>query len=74
MKKLQSVIQHHNAQYKHELKKKERDYNKLKERLQKLLTDRTPDRKVGKYYLYRYHHRLYYIQLQSALCLTYFSY
>ena len=37
------------AQFKHELKKKERELNKLKEKIHQLLADKTPNRRVGWY-------------------------
>ncbi|XP_076462447.1 afadin- and alpha-actinin-binding protein B-like [Babylonia areolata] len=47
VKCLQSVIHHKELQFKHELKKKEKELNKLKDRLHQLLMDKNPDRKVG---------------------------
>ncbi|KAL8598571.1 hypothetical protein ACOMHN_051359 [Nucella lapillus] len=47
VKCLQSVIHHKEIQFKHELKKKEKEANKLKDRLHQLLMDKNPDRKVG---------------------------
>ena len=47
MKCLQSVMHHKDLQFKHELKKKEREVNKLKDRLHQMFVDKNPDRKVG---------------------------
>ena len=41
------------AQYKHELKKKQREINKLMERLHQLLMDKNPDRRIGIVFLSR---------------------
>ena len=46
VKRLQSVIQHRDAQYKHEVRKKERESLKLKERMHTLIADKT-DRRIG---------------------------
>nr|XP_022317961.1 afadin- and alpha-actinin-binding protein-like isoform X2 [Crassostrea virginica] len=46
-KRLQSVIKDRDTQYRHDLKKKERECNKLKERIHQLLADKTPNRRVG---------------------------
>ena len=40
-------MHHKDLQFKHELKKKEREINKLKDRLHQMLMDKNPDRKVG---------------------------
>lgn len=42
------MIRDRDTQYKHDLKKKERESNKLKERIHQLLADKTPNRRVGK--------------------------
>lgn len=47
VKRLLSVIRDQDTQYKHDLKKKERESNKLKERIHQLLADKTPNRRVG---------------------------
>ena len=47
IKRLQSIIKDRDAQFKHELKKKEREVNKLKEKLHQLISDKTPNRRVG---------------------------
>ncbi|XP_052075750.1 afadin- and alpha-actinin-binding protein B-like isoform X2 [Mytilus californianus] len=47
VKRLQSIIKDRDAQFKHELKKKEREINKLKEKLHQLISDKTPNRRVG---------------------------
>ncbi|KAK3090643.1 hypothetical protein FSP39_013337 [Pinctada imbricata] len=47
VKRLQLVLRDRDAQYKHELKKKERESNKLKEKIHQLLADKTPNRRVG---------------------------
>lgn len=47
VKRLLSVIRDRDTQYKHDLKKKERESNKLKERIHQLLADKTPNRRVG---------------------------
>lgn len=40
VQKLQNIIASRASQYNHEMKRKERDFNKLKERLNQLLTDK----------------------------------
>ena len=40
------MIQHRDLQYKHEKKKKEREVNKLKERVHQQLSDKS-DRRIG---------------------------
>jgi hypothetical protein len=50
VKRLLSVIQHRDAQYKHELKKKEREQTRLKDRLNKMLADKA-DRKIGEHHV-----------------------
>ncbi|XP_059151741.1 afadin- and alpha-actinin-binding protein-like, partial [Physella acuta] len=47
VKRLKAVLQSKEVHYKHELKKKEREVNKLKERLNQLLSDKAPERKIG---------------------------
>ena len=47
VKRLQSALQHRDTQYKHEVKKKERELSKLKDRLNQLLNDRSGGRKTG---------------------------
>ncbi|XP_060070402.1 afadin- and alpha-actinin-binding protein B-like [Ylistrum balloti] len=47
VKRLQCVIKDRDAQYKHELKKKEREINKMKEKLHHLITDKNPHRRMG---------------------------
>ncbi|XP_013415215.1 afadin- and alpha-actinin-binding protein B [Lingula anatina] len=47
VKKLQSALSHKDVQYKHEVKKKERELNRLKDRLNQLLTDRSQERRIG---------------------------
>lgn len=47
VKRLLSVIRDRDTQYKHDLRKKEREGNKLKERIHQLLADKTPNRRVG---------------------------
>ena len=44
------MIQHRDTQFKHEVKKKEREINKLKERLHTLLVDKNQERKVGEWH------------------------
>ena len=44
---MQAVVRDRDAQYKHELKKKQRETNKLMERLHQLLMDKNPDRRIG---------------------------
>ena len=41
-------MQHRHSQYKHEIRKKEKECHKLKERLHIALTDKNKDKKVGK--------------------------
>lgn len=40
VQKLQSIIASRGSQYNHEMKRKEREFNKLKERLNQLLSDK----------------------------------
>ncbi|OWF38122.1 afadin- and alpha-actinin-binding protein B-like [Mizuhopecten yessoensis] len=47
VKRLQCVIRDRDGQYKHELKKKERELNKMKEKLHHLITDKNPNRRMG---------------------------
>ncbi|XP_052774050.1 afadin- and alpha-actinin-binding protein B-like isoform X2 [Mya arenaria] len=47
LRRLQSVIKDRDGQFKHELKKKQREVNKLMERLHQLLMDKNPDRRIG---------------------------
>ena len=47
LKKIQAVVRDRDGQYKHELKKKQREINKLMERLHQLLMDKNPDRRIG---------------------------
>ncbi|PVD23348.1 hypothetical protein C0Q70_16616 [Pomacea canaliculata] len=47
VKCLQSIMHHKDLQFKHELKKKEREMNRLKDRLHQLLMDKNQDRKIG---------------------------
>ena len=42
------MIEHRDVQYKHEVKKKEREHGKLKERMHTLLTGKA-DRKIGEH-------------------------
>ncbi|WAR23383.1 LOW QUALITY PROTEIN: ADIPB-like protein, partial [Mya arenaria] len=46
LRRLQSVIKDRDGQFKHELKKKQREVNKLMERLHQLLMDKNPDRRI----------------------------
>lgn len=48
VKRLQSVMTSRDLQYKHDLKKKEREANKLKERLHQVLMDKKHERQIGK--------------------------
>ncbi|CAL1545496.1 unnamed protein product [Lymnaea stagnalis] len=47
VKRLTAVIHSRDLQHKHEQKKKEREVQRLKDRLNQLLSDKAPDRKVG---------------------------
>ncbi|CAH1775353.1 unnamed protein product, partial [Owenia fusiformis] len=47
VKRLQSVILSRDSQYKHEMKKREKEINKLKERMHQLLTDKNQERRLG---------------------------
>ncbi|XP_038048574.1 afadin- and alpha-actinin-binding protein B-like isoform X2 [Patiria miniata] len=47
MKKLESIVKHRDTQFKHDLKKKEREINKMKERIHQLLTDKNQERRIG---------------------------
>lgn len=47
LKRVQSIIKDRDAQYKHELKKKQREANRLMEKLHQLLMDKNPDRRIG---------------------------
>ncbi len=51
MKRLQSDMQHKQSQFRHEIRKKEKENHKLKERLHVALTDRNKDKKLGEYKL-----------------------
>lgn len=48
MQKLQNVVASRATQYNHDLKRKEREYNKLKERFHQLLMNKK-DKKIGMY-------------------------
>lgn len=47
VQKLQNIISSRASQYNHDMKRKEREFNKLKERLNQLLADKK-ERKQGK--------------------------
>ncbi|XP_064605770.1 afadin- and alpha-actinin-binding protein B-like [Liolophura sinensis] len=47
VKRLKSVMTSRDLQYKHDLKKKEREANKLKERLHQVLMDKKHERQIG---------------------------
>lgn len=47
VQKLQNIIASRASQYNHEMKRKEREFNKLKERLNQLLVDKK-EKKQGK--------------------------
>lgn len=47
MQKLQNIIASRATQYNHDMKRKEREYNKLKERLHQLVMNKK-DKKIGK--------------------------
>ncbi len=47
IKRLQSDMQHKQSQFKHEVKKKEKENQRLKERLHGVLTDKNKDKKLG---------------------------
>lgn len=47
VQKLQNIIASRASQYNHEMKRKEREFNKLKERLNQLLTDKK-EKKQGR--------------------------
>lgn len=47
VQKLQSIIASRATQYNHDMKRKEREYNKLKERLHQLVMNKK-DKKIGK--------------------------
>ncbi|XP_053395039.1 afadin- and alpha-actinin-binding protein B-like isoform X2 [Mercenaria mercenaria] len=47
LRRVQSVVKDRDAQYKHELKKKQREVNRLMEKLHQLLMDKNPDRRIG---------------------------
>ena len=46
VKRLQSSIAHRDAQYRHDVKKRERELGKLKERVHQLLSDKT-EKRIG---------------------------
>ncbi|NXC18662.1 ADIP protein, partial [Corythaeola cristata] len=48
VQKLQNIISSRATQYNHDMKRKEREYNKLKERLHQLVMNKK-DKKIGKY-------------------------
>lgn len=47
VQKLQNIIASRATQYNHDMKRKEREYNKLKERLHQLVMNKK-DKKIGK--------------------------
>ena len=47
VRRLSSVLSHHDAQYKHELKKKERECNRLKDKLTVMLNNKGQEKKIG---------------------------
>ena len=47
VKRLQTTIQQRDAQYKHEMKKKERELVKLKDKMHQLLTDKNHEKCAG---------------------------
>ncbi|XP_033127470.1 afadin- and alpha-actinin-binding protein A-like [Anneissia japonica] len=47
IKKLDGINRHRDTQFKHDLKKKEREASKLKERIHQLLTDKNQERRIG---------------------------
>ncbi|XP_022087854.1 afadin- and alpha-actinin-binding protein A-like [Acanthaster planci] len=47
LKKLENIVKHRDTQFKHDLKKKEREINKMKERIHQLLTDKNQERRIG---------------------------
>ncbi|XP_077981248.1 afadin- and alpha-actinin-binding protein A-like [Glandiceps talaboti] len=47
LRKLEGVLKQRDTHFKHEIKKKEREINKLKERVHQLLTDKTQERRIG---------------------------
>ena len=50
VRRLHCMIKDRDSQFKHELKKKERELNKLKEKLNNMITQKTPNRRMGKIY------------------------
>ena len=51
-------MQHRHSQYKHEIRKNEKECHKLKERLHVALTDKNKDKKVGESFVIRYNEHL----------------
>ncbi|XP_071485056.1 afadin- and alpha-actinin-binding protein A-like [Diadema antillarum] len=47
MRKLEGILKHRDVQFKHDLKKKEREVNRLKERVHQLLVDKNQERRIG---------------------------
>lgn len=47
LKKTKANVVHLQKQYDHEGRKKEREFNKLKDRIHQLLTDKSQEKKVG---------------------------
>ena len=47
LKKTKANVVHLQKQYDHETRKKEREFNKLKDRIHQLLTDKSQEKKVG---------------------------
>ena len=45
------MVRDRDGQYKHELKKKQREHNRLTEKLHQLLADKNPDRRIGSNYV-----------------------
>ncbi|XP_002736564.1 afadin- and alpha-actinin-binding protein A-like [Saccoglossus kowalevskii] len=47
LRKLEGILKQRDSQFKHDIKKTEKEVNKLKERVHQLLTDKTQERRIG---------------------------
>lgn len=47
LRRVQAIIKDRDCQFKHELKKKQKESEKLMARLHQLLMDKNPDRRIG---------------------------
>jgi len=47
LRRMQSVVKDRDSQYKHEIKKKGREIDRLMERLHQVIVDKTPQARIG---------------------------